>query len=71
MSLARWAASLLRLAALLLAIGILPKLVLGMFGIGLIITEMLFLSVTPPGLFVLAVAIVLFIADRIRNRPRS
>lgn len=72
MSLARWVAALLRLAALLLAIGVLPKLVVDMLGIGpLIVTEMLFLSSTPPGLFVLAIAIVLFIADRVRNRRRS
>lgn len=72
MSLARWVAVLLRLAALLLAIGVLPKLVLDMFNVGpLLLTEMLFLAVTPVGLFVLAIAIVLFVADRIRNRPRS
>ncbi|MBL8599837.1 MAG: hypothetical protein JNL14_19040 [Devosia sp.] len=71
--LAIWARALLRLALVLLAIGIVPALLVQYVftDFDALIPAMLLVSVTPFGALSLAVAVILFLVALVRRRPRE
>lgn len=68
-----WARALLRLALVLLAIGIVPALLVQYVftDFDALIPAMLLVSVTPFGALSLAVAVILFLVALVRRRPRE
>lgn len=71
--LAIWARALLRLALVLLAIGIVPALLVQYVftDFDALIPAMLLVSVTPFGALSLAVAVILFLVALVRRRPKE
>jgi hypothetical protein len=68
-----WAKLLLRLALLLLALGLVPLLLVGtiLSGFDPLIPVMLSLTLAPLGAIALVAAVILFLAARLRRRPGS
>ncbi|OJX52369.1 hypothetical protein [Devosia sp. 66-22] len=68
-----WARALLRLALVLLAIGIVPALLVQYVftDFDALIPAMLLVSVTPFGALSLAVAVILFLVALVRRRPKE
>jgi hypothetical protein len=66
-----WAKLMLRLALVLLAVGIIPALLVQyvFVEVDALIPALLLFSVAPLGVFVLAIAVILFLAAWARRRP--